>query len=87
MDLNLTLSVDDVKATVVETLGIESRAQSLDASSPLLGALPELDSMAVLELVVALQERFEIEIDDEDITAEVFETLGSLATFVDGKRR
>lgn len=85
MDLTGTANLDDVKAILVEVLGIEDRAGSLDASTPLLGSLPELDSMAVLELVAALEQRFGITVDDDDVTAEVFETLGTLAAFVDGK--
>jgi acyl carrier protein len=85
MDLN-TLEIDAVKAVVVETLGVEDRADALDADTPLLGSLPELDSMAVLELVLELEQRFGITIEGEDVTADVFETLGSLAAFVDGKK-
>jgi acyl carrier protein len=85
MDLN-TLEIDAVKAVVVETLGVEDRADALDADTPLLGSLPELDSMAVLELVLELEQRFGIMIEGEDVTADVFETLGSLAAFVDGKK-
>jgi acyl carrier protein len=84
MYLNTT-DIDAVKAVVVETLGVEDRADALDATTPLLGSLPELDSMAVLELVLELEQRFGITIDGEDVTADVFETLGSLAEFVDGK--
>ena len=55
--------------------------------TPLLGAMPELDSMAVVELVVtALEQRFGFDPDDDEITGEVFETLGTLAAFVDAKR-
>ena len=85
MDLTRTTTLQDVKAVLVEILGIEDRAETLDASTPLLGSLPELDSMAVLELVVALEQRFGITIDDDEITAEVFETVGTLAVFVDGQ--
>jgi acyl carrier protein len=79
------VTVDEVKAVVVETLAIEGRADTIDASTPLLGSLPELDSFAVIELVMALQERFGIVVEDEDVSAEVFETLASLAAFVDSK--
>ena len=75
----------EVKAVLVETLGVEDRAATIDASTPLLGSLPELDSMAVLELVAALEQRFGITVDDDDVTAEVFETLGSLTAFVQEK--
>ena len=86
MDLTSTATTEDVKSVVVEILGIEDRADSIDASTPLLGSLPELDSMAVVELVAALEARFGITIDDDDVTAEVFETLASLAELVESKR-
>ena len=74
------------RPSLVETLGIEDRADDarrLDARCS--ASLPELDSMAVVELVLALEERFGITIEGEDVTAEVFETLGTLAAFVDAK--
>jgi acyl carrier protein len=86
MTLNPTIDVEDVKAVVVETLGVEDRAAAIDAATPLLGSLPELASMAVLELVMALEERFGIEFEGEDVTADVFETLATIAAFVDAKR-
>jgi acyl carrier protein len=85
MELSSTVALADVKAVVVETLGVEDRADGLDASTPLLGSLPELDSMAVLELVLELEQRFGITIEGEDVTADVFETLASLTAFVDSK--
>ena len=77
--------VEAVKAVLVETLGLEDRAGTIDASTPLLGSLPELDSLAVMELVLALEERFGITVEGEDVTAEAFETLTSLTAFVDEK--
>jgi len=86
MDVTSSTTLDDVKALLAEVLGIEDRAASLDASTPLLGSLPELDSMAVVSLIGALEERFGIAIDDDDLSASTFETLGSLAAFVAEKR-
>jgi acyl carrier protein len=80
--VNSTVAIEDVKAVVVETLNIADRADSLEPSSPLLGSLPELDSMAVLEVVYALEQRFDVEFDGEDISAEAFETLSSLTDMV-----
>lgn len=85
MDLTGTTTLQDVRAVLVEILSIEDRAETVDASTPLLGSLPELDSMAVLELIAALEQRFGITIDDDDVTDEVFETLGTLSAFIDGK--
>jgi acyl carrier protein len=75
--------LEDVKAVVVETLGVQDRADSLDAATPLMGSMPELDSLAVVELVLALEDRFAITIEGEDVTAEAFETLGSLTALVE----
>ena len=74
-----------VRDVVVTTLGIEERTAALDRDTVLLGGLPELDSMAVLEVVEALESRFGFEIDDTELTGEVFETLGSLTQFVADK--
>lgn len=75
--------VEDVKALLVEVLGIDAaRAAAFDVSTPLLGSLPELDSLAVVALITGLEDRFGIEVDDADIDAEAFETVGSLTEFV-----
>ena len=79
-------TLDQVKDLLAETLGIEDRIASMDASTPLLGELPELDSLAVVEIVVGIEDRFDIQVDITDLTAEAFETLGSLAAFVDANR-
>jgi len=76
-------TLEGVRDVLVRTLGIEDRAPDIDASTPLLGELPELDSLGVVELAVALENRFDIVIDDEDFTGEVFATVGTLADFVE----
>jgi len=81
-----TSTVDEVKALVAETLGIVDRLGSLDASTGLLGEMPELDSMAVAELVTAIEDKFGFEIDAADVTTDMFETIGTLAAFVDANR-
>ena len=49
----------------------------------LFGSLPELDSLALVELITAVEVRFGFELDEDDITAEVFETVASLGAHVD----
>lgn len=75
--------IDEVKALLGDVLNLGPAAQALEADSPLLGAIPELDSMAVVSLMAALEDRFGIMIDDDDISASTFETVGSLAAFVE----
>jgi acyl carrier protein len=81
-----TSSLDDVKSLLVETLSIEDRVNTITSSTALFGNLPELDSLAVVELVTAIEDRFGIVVDDSEFTGDTFETLGSLVAFVDGKR-
>jgi acyl carrier protein len=82
-----TSLIDDVKRVLASTLELDDdRTAGLHAGSPLFGELPELDSLAVLELVGALEDQFGIVVEDDDVSAEAFETLGSLAAFVETKR-
>lgn len=74
--------LDEVKTILIDVLGLGEAGRGLDADSPLLGSLPELDSMAVVTLIGALEDHFDIAISDDDISASTFETLGSLAAFV-----
>lgn len=74
--------VAQVRELLTQTLNLGARGAALDTASPLLGALPELDSMAVATVLTALEERFGILIDDDDVSAETFETLGDLAAMV-----
>ena len=64
---------------------VGARADALTTESPLLGALPELDSMAVVSILTALEDHFDFTVDDDEISAETFATLGSLIKFVERK--
>ena len=78
--------LEEVKEILGEVLRLGKRTATLTADSRLFGSLPELDSMAVIMVVVAIEERFGITFEDEEITAEAFATVGSLAHLVDRKR-
>lgn len=80
MDVNReTLNVLD------EVLSLGGRASSFTRDTHLLGAIPELDSMAVVTLISTLEERFGIVVDDDDIDGETFASVGSLSDFVSAK--
>jgi acyl carrier protein len=78
-------TVEKVTAILAETLGIQDRIETLDESTELFGSLPELDSLAVVELVQALEDDFDFTIDDAEFTGELFETVRTLADFVESK--
>ena len=77
--------ISGLQTVLEETLSLGQRAQQLTPDSELLGAVPELDSQAVLSVLVGIEEHFQIAIDDDDIDAEVFATLGTLAALVESK--
>lgn len=77
--------LDGVIDVIVSVLAIEDRADQLDADTALFGGIPELDSLAVLEIITSLEERFGIVIEDEDVTGDTFETIGTLNAFVSGR--
>lgn len=77
--------LEEVKAIVGEVLGLGDRIAHLNENSPLLGTLPELDSMSVLNIITALETHFDIVVHDDEISASSFSTLGALAEFVEGK--
>lgn len=72
----------DVTRTLDEVLSLGGRAAGFTRDTALLGAIPELDSMAVVSLITALEERFGFVADDDEITGDTFATVGALADFV-----
>ena len=68
-----------------EILSLNGRAASFKEDTPLLGAIPELDSMAVVALITAIEERFGVAMEDDEIDGSIFATVGSLTGFVQSK--
>jgi len=75
----------EVLSLLDEIISLNGRALGFATSTPLLGAIPELDSMAVVALIGGLEERFGFTVDDDEIEGSTFATVGSLVEFVDGK--
>jgi acyl carrier protein len=74
-----------LKRIIGDTLMLGNGAQELDADSRLLGGIPEFDSMAVVSVLTSIEEGFGVTIEDDDLNAEVFESVGSLTQFVSRK--
>jgi acyl carrier protein len=66
-------------------LGPVYEAARFDRASELLGVVPELDSMAVVGLLTAIEDRFGIVIADDEISADHFQSVGTLVDFVESK--
>ena len=81
----MVVTIDDVKQVVADVLQLGDRVQMLTAESGLLGSIPEFDSMAVVSVLTTLEENFGFAIDDDEVSAEIFETIGALHEFVNQK--
>ena len=75
----------EVLSLLDEILSLNGRSAAFTRDTPLLGAIPELDSMAVVALITGFEERFGFSVDDDDIEGSTFATVGSLVEFVEGK--
>ncbi|KDA04888.1 hypothetical protein DC31_01970 [Microbacterium sp. CH12i] len=78
-------TIDAVRTVLIDTLELAQSPDDLTSDTALFGSLPELDSFGVVALVGALEDRFDITIDDDEFGAELFETVGTLVEFVDSK--
>lgn len=74
-----------VRSILRDTLQLGDRAARLRAGTALLGAIPELDSMAVVTVITALEDQFGFVVEDDEISGETFATFGSLVQFVQSK--
>jgi acyl carrier protein len=68
-----------------DTLNLGGRAASFQDDTPLLGALPEMDSMGVVSIITAFEDRLGFSVDDDEIDGSVFQTFGTLLAFVTAK--
>lgn len=75
----------EVIKTLRSVLNLDPGATPLTGTSALLGSIPELDSMAVVSILTALEERFGFAIDDDEIDGRTFASVASLTDFVTGK--
>jgi acyl carrier protein len=77
--------LEQVREVLTSALQLDSQSSNWHADSPLLGAVPELDSIAVINVITALEDRFGIHIHDDEVTSDLFATLGTLTAFIQEK--
>lgn len=75
----------EVLAILDEVLSLKGRSSSFTTDTALLGAIPELDSMAVVALITSMEERFGFIVEDDEIDGAAFASVGTLVDFVQGK--
>ena len=82
----MVMTIEDrIKALFDETLHLQGRSASWDIRTILLGSVPELDSLAVVGVISAIEKEFGFHIEDEEINAKMLASVGSLETFIESK--
>ncbi len=77
--------IDEIKQILGDVLQLGQKGDAMSEGTLLLGSMPEFDSMAVVSVITAIEENYGFAVDDDEIDAEVFESVGSLTRFVGRK--
>jgi acyl carrier protein len=80
--MNRDISVE-MKQVIIASVAADLTVNDLNDDYQLIGNL--LDSMAVTNLILALEEHFGFTFEDEELSAEAFETIGSLTELLQKK--
>lgn len=71
-----------VRAVLGDVLALSpERTAALVDTTPLFGALPELDSMAVAGVLTEIEDRLGIVVEDDEVDGEMLATFGALVAF------
>lgn len=81
------ITLEGLLTLLDQALGLNGRAMGFSIDTPLLGSLPELDSIGVVTVLTALEEQYGFAVDDDEISGPTFATVGSLLDFVRSKLR
>ncbi len=77
--------VERIKELIIKTLELDVKSEDIEDDELLLGSHLGLDSVSTLIIIEALEEEFDIEVEDEELTPELFESVKSLAEYVEKK--
>lgn len=73
-----------VKQCIVEAIDVNLEPSAIPDDLPLLSKGLALDSAAIVRLIAALESEFDVEIDDEALRPELFQSVGTLSAYMSG---
>ncbi len=76
--MNLTVDILQTNLQLADS-------QQLDRDTLLLGSIPEFNSLTITSILASIEDQTGEEIDDGEISADIFESVGTLADFVASK--
>jgi len=72
----------EIKQLLIDTLSLDIQPNEMDDDALLLGDIPEFDSMAIVSVITALEENYNFTSADDELTADVFESIPTVVEFV-----
>lgn len=78
---------EKIKELLIDSLELDAEPEDIGDEDQLFGSHLGLDSVSTLTLVEELEDEFEIEVEDEELTPELFESVKSLAEYVVDKMK
>ena len=72
------VAIEQVLDVLAESLDSSVPVHEMNEDARLFGAVPELDSMAIVSVITSIEQKFGISFNDDELDAEIFETVGSL---------
>jgi acyl carrier protein len=78
--------VEDVERLLLSEIAVDTGKQSLTPDEDLLGQ-GIIDSLGIIKLIEALEATFGIKIVDEEVVPDNFQTVASIARFVEQKKQ
>ncbi len=66
-------------------LQLGAHADQMERDTALMGALPEFNSLSVVGLITAVEEQLGCSVADDEINADIFETVGTFSDFISSK--
>lgn len=79
-------TLEFTKSTLKQVLQLGDRADRLTADTPLIDHFPEFNSLTVAGLIAAIEDHYGCSISDTEITQDIFQTVGTLANFIESKQ-
>lgn len=78
--------IQEIGRTILEAINMHHiDANTLTADTPLMGTGLGMDSVDLLEAVVAIETKYKVKVADAEVGKKYFQTLGTIAEFIQSK--
>lgn len=78
-------AIEIAKQIIRECLQLDSTASELEEFTQLAGHMPEFNSLTITTIITSIEDELDCVIDDDELTIDIFESVGTLAEFISTK--